>query len=177
VRNAEEVAESGAGIVANPLKYRADAEYDEEKGAENDDFHWLTPAEFVDAYKQSKYYARTISELEKMTGGSSSSSQASSRLSDSDAVEHNEKQYARSSAKQFLLLAKRAFTKEWRDMTTNRSRVMSAILISLITGTLFLRLGNHQVRVVRVVCCVEAKLNRAARLMNVCRMTLVPSWV
>jgi hypothetical protein len=150
VWNAEEVAESGAGIVANPLKYRADAEYDEEKGAENDDFHWLTPAEFVDAYKQSKYYARTISELEKMTGGSSSSSssQVSSRLSDSDAAEHIEKQYARSSAKQFLLLSKRAFTKEWRDMTTNRSRVFSAILISLISGTLFLRLGNHQVRVV-----------------------------
>jgi hypothetical protein len=147
----EEVAESGAGTVANPFKYRADASADEESGG--DDFHWLTPAEFVEAYKKSAYYERTMKEVERMTSSSSSSSSSSDdevsnghNGGNNVVGEHQEKEYPRSAPRQFLLLAKRAFTKEWRDMTTNRSRVFSAILISLVAGTLFLRLGNHQVR-------------------------------
>lgn len=59
---------------------------------------------------------------------------------------HNEPQYATSTLYQFYLLTKRAFTREWRDMVTNRSRIISALFLSIVLGLLFLQLDNHQVR-------------------------------
>lgn len=140
------MADSGAGFVANPGKYRPDARaLDDEEQGYQDDFHWLTSDEFVDAYHKSPYYENTLKYIEKSTSTSSSSSGA--KLSSSDpALEggHHEPVYPTSGLKQFYLLTKRAFTKEWRDMETNRSRIVSALFLSLVLGTLFLRIGNHQ---------------------------------
>jgi hypothetical protein len=72
VVNAEEVAESGAGLVANPAKYRAaqQASDEENGGGYEDDFHYLTPDEFVDAYRESSYYERALRATETTSSSS-----------------------------------------------------------------------------------------------------------
>ncbi len=53
--------------------------------------------------------------------------------------------YPTSFWRQLYLCTKRALTKEWRDMATNRSRILGCLVISFILGTLFLQLDNYQV--------------------------------
>ncbi len=48
------------------------------------------------------------------------------------------------SNRQYWLLTKRAYIREWRDKKTNISRVLAACLMACILGTLYLRLDYNQ---------------------------------
>lgn len=52
---------------------------------------------------------------------------------------------SRSAHRQYGLLVKRALIREWRDMVTNRARLVGTALEAFIVGTLFLLLGHVQV--------------------------------
>lgn len=65
----EEVVESGTGL-PNRNKYRAgdedDTDNNDDYGGGEDQSHWLSPSEFVDAYEKSSYYENTLKEIEQM---------------------------------------------------------------------------------------------------------------
>jgi ABC-type multidrug transport system ATPase subunit len=139
----QEVVESGTGQCPLPEKYRDLG--DEEQG----EMEWLKPDEFVARYKESTYFSEVEKTIEQIRSEAQASQPAAKAermdIGDLTKVDYSENiKYPTSVWWQFWRLTQRSFIKLWRDMPTNRSRIVGCLFISFLLGTLFLRLGDGQ---------------------------------
>ncbi|ELR10948.1 ABC2 type transporter superfamily protein [Acanthamoeba castellanii str. Neff] len=146
----EEVVESASAI--GRTKYRHPGDSGQEDRVDDADFKWLEPSDFVDHYRQSPYHQQVLDEIRSHLDDPKRDSVDTTYGDDDGQLPLADKakpaKYPTPLYKycllQYGLLVKRALIREWRDMVTNRARLVGTALEAFIVGTLFLLLGHVQ---------------------------------
>jgi len=147
-----EISESSATKHLNAYKFR-------DEGDEGD---WHSRDEFLDAYKNSKYYQAVCDAVDSDIAGEGENDddddedeEDDEEKGESTAIDKNvddraydkEAKYPTNVLYQFCLLLFRSIMADRRAPQTFISQVVGIVIEALIIGTLFLQMGHGQVRV------------------------------